>query len=467
MKRLGSWGRTQEVIAKRLLLPGYRAQRWVIPSRRPQLQSFRRALRFREGAVRWSPQQREEWVLKQLRKTVRYAGQTTPYYRDLFRAEGFDPSAEFCFQDFARLPVLERESVRKAGEGMISEAVPREHLREDATGGSTGVPTRLWVGPEERGWREGGSEHFRRRVGVPPGSRQALLWGHHLDPVASDKVTDRLRDFAEHQRWFDCFRLSPAVLERYHRELQHYRPRVIVAYASALGLLADRVRELGEQPVYPACCMITGAEKLLPHHREAAQEVFSRPVHEQYGGRDVGLLGFQLDAPESLDFTIDWCNVLVEPETVDERSSILVTKLHADGMPMIRYRVGDVGHFPDGSRPGHPAFHLHEVIGRDLDGIWLPDGRWVHGIEIPHLLKDYPVREFQLVQGAGYDISLDLVPAAGFTSDHTREIEDVLAANFDGIAVTAKVVERIGRTRANKWRPVITLVDRRRATTDE
>ena len=134
----------------------------------------------------------------------------------------------------------------------------------------------------------------------------------------------------------------------------------------------------------------------------------------------------------NLDFEIDWAWALVEPETEEDISPILVTKLHADGMPMIRYRVGDVGKFPAGSKSGHPAFYLREVVGRDLDRIWLPDGRWISGIQLPHLLKSIAVREFMFVQAEDYSVELQLVPKAEFGEAERREITQTISANLEG-----------------------------------
>ena len=450
-----------EAASRRLFLPLYRLQRFLIPSRRAQLRAFYAGSRFRSATAEWDDQRKREWILARLRFCVRRAFDTTGYYRNLFTGMGFDPHADFSFDDFARLPVLERGDIHAAGRELISSAVLPGELRKDATGGSTGTPTELWLGPEERGWKESASEHFMRRIGVPQGSRKALLWGHHLDPVASDRFADRLRDFVQHQEWFDCLRLSPEVLTRYHARMQEMQPRCVVAYATALGALAKRVRELGGEPSYPKRCFVTGAEKLLPQHRQVIEEVFGRPVHERYGSRDVGLIGFQLDVQETLDFTIDWANVLIEPEVADGVSSILVTKLHADGMPMFRYRIGDLGRFPDGSRPGHPAFVLHEVLGRELDGVWLPDGRWMHGVGFPHLMKDFPLREFQVIQNEDYSVLIDLVPAAGFDEAAHKQIVASLAPNLPGVPLSTRLVDRVERTTANKWRPVITKVKQR------
>ena len=160
--------------------------------------------------------------------------------------------------------------------------------------------------------------------------------------------------------------------------MERFRPASIIAYASALGYLAEHVLSRNYKPNYPTRCCVTGGEKLWSRHRRAIEEAFSRPVHERYADRAAGCLGVQLE-PGSLEYTIDWSYTLVEPELPEPDSPILVTKLHADAMPMIRYRIGDMGHFPAGSKPGYPTLVLSDVLGRSLDRIVMPDGRWIAG----------------------------------------------------------------------------------------
>ena len=160
----------------------------------------------------------------------------------------------------------------------------------------------------------------------------------------------------------------------------------------------------------------------------------------------------------SLAYTVDWSNTLIEPEHASAESSILVTKLQADAMPMLRYRIGDVGHFSAGSKPGHPTFVLPDVMGRVVDRISLPDGRWVTGLEVPHLLKDYPVREFLFLQRQDHSVELQLVPQKDFDDDSLRRIEQLLSANLPGLRIQIELKDSVERTKSNKWRPVISEV---------
>jgi phenylacetate-coenzyme A ligase PaaK-like adenylate-forming protein len=127
-------------------------------------------------------------------------------------------------------------------------------------------------------------------------------------------------------------------------------------------------------------------------------------------------------------------------------------------MPMIRYRIDDVGRFGPDSKPGHPTFALPEVIGRALDGISLPDGGWIHGIEFPHMFKDYPVREFMLVQRPDYSVELQIVPQREFDEKSLSGIEQTLKLNLRGLPIKIELKDAVVRTKSNKWRPVVSEV---------
>ncbi len=449
------------LLAQKFFIPLSHFRRRRRADIRAVFEAYRTGLRFRQSAKNWNEEQKREWILQTLRRAVRRAGEETDYYAELFRQINFDPKADFTFEDFARLPVLGREDVSEAGKKIVSKAIAPELLLKDSTGGSTGAPTEIWLGAQERGWKESGIDFSFEKIGVPPGAKTAYFWGHHLDPKASDSFADRLRSFVTNTRWFDCFRLSPEVFRAYHREFESWSPDCIVAYAGALGQFAEFLRENEIRPKnYPRICFVTGAEKLYPQHRKAIEEVFGKPVYERYGGRDFGGAAIQTGAPENLEYEIDWAWALVEPETEEEDAPILVTKLHADAMPMLRYRTGDVGKFPADSRSGHPAFFLREVVGRELDRIWLPDGRWVHGSSMPHLLKDFAVREFVVIQAEDYGIELQIAPKNEFDVEQKKKILQIIQSNFPGLPVELKIVAEVPRTRANKLRPVITNVKR-------
>ena len=451
-------GKIHDFYSQRVYLPFSNLQRMARPSRRAVAHSFHEGMRFRQRSFGWSQDQRRQWILGQLRQVVRAAYQQTAYYRDVFTKIGFDPRSDFSFDDFAQLPILGRNDISSAGKGLVSTAISPDDLKRDSTGGSTGAPTVVWLGPEEQGWRESATESFMRRVGLPAGTRTSLLWGHHLDPVKSDNPRDRFYAFSTNMRWLDCFRLSSELIDRYHEEMSQTRPACIIAYASALGQFAEHILERGYEVDYPTSCAITGAEKLTPHRRQMIEAAFKRPVHERYGSRDVGAIGFQLNPEQMLDYEIDWANLLVEPETSDPESPILITKLHADGMPMLRYRIDDIGRFPSNSLPGYPVLSLSEVLGRESDCIWTRGGDRIQGEFIPHMMKNFPVREFMLYQHANYVVELKVVVKPDFNEKCKQEILNTVLGSLPDLKLELVLVDEIPRTKANKLRPVISEV---------
>ena len=408
--------------------------------------------------MRWPGAEKEQWILDRLRHVVRNAARDTAYYSTLFRKIGFNTDTDFGFDDFANIPALDKLDIANAGEDLISKNIPRGELRPDATGGSTGTPVRIWMGPEESGWRASSQEFFFRNLGVGPGSRIANLWGHHLDPVSLDSLRQRTSNFIHNVRWFDCFRLGPEIMSAYHAEMESFQPDCIVAYATALGAYAEFLAQRGITPNYPRKCIVTGAEKLYDSQRDVAERVFRTPIYERYGSRDVGVMAFQLEIPHNREYVVDWSNNLLEPEFNQKESSILVTKLHADGMPMIRYRIGDEAAFPDGSRPGHPVFRIRSVLGRAVDKIWLRDGQFINSILFPHMMKDFPVREFMVLQEEDYSVKVQVVPGEGFGDESGNSIRAMVEKNLPGLPVELNLVGSVPKTPSNKWRPVVTRV---------
>lgn len=430
------------------------ARRVVDARTRTQFLTARRALRFREQAWDWDNDRKHAHLLEALRAQATFATEQFSFWRHRFDAAGISKPGLMTADDFARLPPLERDDLS----ALFAESRNRDSKqlgRVVRTGGSTGVPAELLKGPLELGWSESATDHFRGRIGVDSTPRTAFVWGHHLDPVTRASRRERLEDFLFQQAWFDIFRIDDDTLRGYDARLQAFRPQLIVAYAAALDALAAAINADGRtRRAYPTQAIITGAEKLLPHHRARLEATFAAPVYEQYGGRDVGLIAHQLGRHGG-PLTVDWAQMYVEPERTGDNAPILVTKLHADAMPVFRYRVGDVARFPAGSRPGHAVLELEEVTGRELNMLWRPDGSRVSGMLFPHLLKDFPLREFQVRQDESFAVTVLLVPREGFRAKDEADIRAIITDNLPGCPVTFEHVAEVPRGANRKLHPVI------------
>src|SRR5262245_51987794 len=123
---------SRDWLSQRVLVPFTYMQQMARPSRRPVRSAFFEGMRFRRDAEIWDGSQKNAWVLERLRSVVRQAYRETVYYRELFDGIGFDPVADFSFDDFSRLPILEREDMHREGKKLVSSAIPAGSLKRDA-----------------------------------------------------------------------------------------------------------------------------------------------------------------------------------------------------------------------------------------------------------------------------------------------------------------------------------------------
>src|SRR6185369_16078338 len=108
-------GGIHDGLSLHVLMPFSRLQRSSGPATRPTQQAFTEGLRFRRQTSSWNQEQKTRWILDRLRTTVRRAYEETFYYRELFDRHQFNPHTDFSFEEFSRLPALEREDVHEAG----------------------------------------------------------------------------------------------------------------------------------------------------------------------------------------------------------------------------------------------------------------------------------------------------------------------------------------------------------------
>ena len=79
-----------------------------------------------------------------VRETVRYAARTVPYYREVFPRLGIDPRDVRTAVDLDRLPLLDKDTVRRDPERFLSTSRRARGALEFVTSGSTGAPLRVY-----------------------------------------------------------------------------------------------------------------------------------------------------------------------------------------------------------------------------------------------------------------------------------------------------------------------------------
>ena len=139
---------------------------------------------------------------------------------------------------------------------------------------------------------------FRGRgwYGVREGDRIAWVWGAQRDMHTWDRKA-RMRARIQNNRYLNAFSMTESKMKAFAEMLVKWRPAMIRAYASALSLLAEYIRDRGIAGLKPKLIETT-AEGITAPQRELLESVFQCPVANWYTAREFGTIGFQCPSGE-------------------------------------------------------------------------------------------------------------------------------------------------------------------------
>jgi phenylacetate-CoA ligase len=322
--------------------------------------------------------------LSRLRALVDHAYRRCPYYRDRYDRAGVVPSDLRSLEDLNAFPILEKADIRDRRDDMIASGWPAEDLVPNYTGGSTGTPLAFYLSRDRKDSRWAATIRHNRWAGWDVGDRAAYFWGAVSDGPPPGGWRRRLRQaFLEPQLFLNTANLTEAGMADFNEAMKRFRPKVVLAYARSAAMIARFLRARGI-PAYRPRAIVASAEMLEPEDREVIEEVFGCPVFNRYGCREVSVIASECEERRGLHTMAECLHVeivrdgtLAEP---GEDGEILVTDLANPAMPLIRYRIGDVGAWEAGRCGcGRELPRLRHVAGRATDFLVGHDGRMVSG----------------------------------------------------------------------------------------
>ena len=387
-----------------------------------------RCLAELEKSQYWSTEQLvdQQWTL--FKAMVSHAFETCPYYRHKFREAGITPGDLRSRVDIDRVPTITKEEIQEHRNEMVSTKYSTGNLILDMTGGSTGSPMQFYYDKKRMDSRVGATLRHNHWAGWEIGDRAAILWGAPQDIKVSGKLKDRVRTWIQERRLIlDASALSEAAMANFTRELIRYRPTVLQAYSNTLGLFARYIQAQKIEGIRPRG-IICSAEVLTEDNRRLIEETFGCPVYNRYGCREFAVIASECDAHQGLHINAD--NPLVEAvnngrSCIDEDGEIVITDLRNFAMPMVRYRIRDVGRIKQESCACSRGLPLMQLAGgRVTDFLVATNGDKVSGIVIAtYVITNLPgIRQIQFVQKELGSLTINLVKAPDWTAATMTEL---------------------------------------------
>ena len=140
------------------------------------------------------PERLAQFQDERLRRLVRHAAAHVPYYRELFRRIGLNLQ-DFCGRaDLARLPLLDKETVRARADEFVADNAARFHPELKQTSGSTGTPLRFMVSAESKIASAAAALRAYAWAGYVPGMKVFTMKSYMRDWVSCRSMGGRSLD---------------------------------------------------------------------------------------------------------------------------------------------------------------------------------------------------------------------------------------------------------------------------------
>jgi len=412
---------------------------------------------------------------KRLRDITNHAYNNVPLYKEKFDAQGIKPEHIRSLEDVQKLPFTTKQEVR---DGIPDRSMARGSDLGDciraSTSGTSGGPMAVFYDKRfmdycMAAWR------FRKRlaIGVKPWQKVMVIGYGGL--IAPKKDQDQSGELARMKRKSQGREsLGPIVHLLRDREkrvtvgsdanevltqILKFDPKLIRGTPSYLRLLAEAMAERGIEGLGDKVVRTEG-EVTDEETRKYLESSFKCKVFDEYSSWDFGNGAWQCTKREGYHIDADLLILEVvrgnERVSPGERGEIVVTNLLNYAMPLIRYRVGDIGVL-DGKTCscGRGLPLLKSIEGREADCFTLPGGQLITPRTIMTVIQGTPgVSRYQAVQESMNQVRIELMRRG----NEPEVSKDELVARCHSILGEDMEIEVSITDRKNlkaKFRPVI------------
>jgi phenylacetate-CoA ligase len=422
------------------------------------------AVREQMEQTQWlSTEALEQLQVERLQALLIDIGENVPYYKTLFKEQGFDPKSIHSLKVLQQLPITGKPEIRAHSDAL--KADDAVGLARFNTGGSSGEPLIFYIGNKRVSHDVAAKWRATRWWDVDIGDSELVVWGSPIELGSQDRVR-QIRDKLFRTELLPAFEMSSEKLDGFIRTIRSKRPKMLFGYPSALAHIATYAEEQGiiMNDLGIKVAFVT-SERLYDHQREKIETVFGCPVANGYGGRDAGFIAHQCPSG-GMHLTAE--DIIVE--IVDKRGNVLpkgepgeivVTHMATRDFPFVRYPTGDIGVLSDKSCScGRGLPLLEEIQGRTTDFVIAKDGTVLHGLALIYVLRDLPgVASFKIVQ-ENLDLTRVLILKSGeYEASSAATIQQEFKKRLGSeVEIDIELVDEIPKEKSGKFRYVVSRI---------
>lgn len=394
-----------------------------------------------------------------LEQIVAHARRSTIHYRETFAVR--NPAFPSDYSPLDGLEPVSKDLLRNQPERFISNEAPGRHERK-TTSGSTGHPLTVLKNRDALARERAATWRAYGWAGIKVAAPQGLLWG--IPHSSSGRLRTRTLDFLANRKRLSMFGVSEAELAKFHARLERFRPEYLYGYVSALVEFARFLEATDRRLPTSVKCLVTTSELLDETSRALLEDTTGLKVYNEYGCGEVGSIAHECEAGR-LHVMSD--NLVLECLSADGLpdgfGELVVTDLHNMAMPLIRYRLGDLGNISSSSNAcdcGKPYPVLDRIVGRAYDIVVGVSGKKYHPESILYVMEDFrrsgsSLPAFQAVQHRDGAIIINLESDRECMNQIATKLQPRFHHAFgDDLEVSFATTEGIRREPSGKLRVV-------------
>lgn len=395
------------------------------------------------------------YQLHRLRRMLAFCERQVPLYRERFGQAGVRARDLRSLDDLAHFPTLTREEVVAAfPEGILSRP-PRTDDVVFRTSGTSGLFMEIAYSARANDLLDAIYARALFSTGYRPWDRFAYFWDEDPKPLSSYERLGLMRK--------SYLRMSPDPRVQL-QQLRELKPRYIYNFPSVMMMVARIVEREGINDIRPRGIICHG-EFMPDEIQQEIGRIFGCPVHNQYGAQEFNRVGWDCAARRGMHLDAD--SVVLEVLDGDARvedgqeGELVITGLHNELMPLVRYRIGDMGRIKNGPCScgrGLPLFEITE--GRMDDLLTLSDGRRIGArLLAPRIERLKGFTQYRVVQTRSDHVQVLLVCEPGADKQVDSRVAQVVRSILGpSITVETRRVQAIDLSRRGKLRKVISRI---------
>lgn len=398
-------------------------------------------------------------VKEKLIEQIKYAYKYVPYYRENYNAN--DVKTMDSLSDIERFPFIDKEIVKSNEDQFISDKFKKGELIQKKTSGSTGMPLAIYMNKDTTLKEWAFVVHIWERIGFTSKSSRLLM----------REIEDKNKgicyfDGLKNELRIDISNMTPENMEIYCKAIERYKPDYIHGYPSATLQLCKFIEKRGIKHQFKG--VLPSSEGMSKEEVNYIKRVLNCPCLSFYGHTERLVMAGQCECSECyhVEPLYGYCELIDKNgEVIREEGKtgeIVATGFCNTGMPLIRYKTGDLAEWSlKKCSCGRNYKLLKKLEGRTTEYLVDCNNNKISLTAFRYSFYEQHVNSFQFYQDEPGKVFVRIIPEEDFTELDKKNILQTLEEDCNSqIEFSIEKVKFISKKKSGKRELIIQKLDK-------